>query len=492
VELAHYEHRAGFKTGLNTEPIFDRYSDLFTREAVEELKRALDATPEHLETERAGLHKLYSAACVGHLEMRAKELTDERALCESSVRVEWDGESLSLYAIPKALAHESSHERRRELSARWAEALDSCRDLRGARFESFHDSARTLGFDSYRALYSHATGTDYLRLSAEAEKFLERTEAAYTSALASAAARDLPGVTFGELEHADYPFFQRLPRLDAVFPARELMRTYVAAMGGLGIRAGSQKNIHIDDEPRPMKNPRAACFRVRPPDDVRLLIAPVGGAYDYIALFHEAGHAQHFGWCSRELFERHPEFIYAPDNATTEGYAFLLNHLLMDAAWLEEHRGGGPADFGAGSIVRDVALLTAYQVRRLSAKLKYEIALHDSADVRSEHLANTYSELQRSATGFRRGPAFNLADVDDGFYSAAYLRAYTFEVGLREHLRTRYGRRWWASKRAGDELIDLWNTASRYTVEELARLVGFGGLSFDLLADTLVAAMNEG
>jgi hypothetical protein len=62
---------------------------------------------------------------------------------------------------------------------------------------------------------------------------------------------------------------------------------------------------------------------------------------------------------------------------------------------------------------------------------------------------------------------------------------------LREHLRTRWGRRWWASRKAGDELIDLWNVSSRYTVEELARQIGFGEISFDLLADSLIAAMKE-
>jgi hypothetical protein len=111
--------------------------------------------------------------------------------------------------------------------------------------------------------------------------------------------------------------------------------------------------------------------------------------------------------------------------------------------------------------------------------------------VRSENLAATYAELQTEATGFKRNPAHYLSDVDDGFYAGAYLRAWVFEAALREYLRTRYGRRWWASRKAGDELIDLWNTSSRYTVEELARLLGLGELSFDLLADIWIRAMSE-
>ena len=55
----------------------------------------------------------------------------------------------------------------------------------------------------------------------------------------------------------------------------------------------------------------------------------------------------------------------------------------------------------------------------------------------------------------------------------------------------RHGHRWWASRKAGDELIDLWNTASRYSVEELARLIGFGEISFDLIAELLIATTME-
>ncbi|HEY0004973.1 MAG TPA: hypothetical protein VGB17_09205 [Pyrinomonadaceae bacterium] len=489
IELAHYQHRAGFEPELRTEHIYERYGDLFTLEAIEELKTARDETNAHLETERAGLHALYGLACIAYLDHRARELTEERARCEAALRVNWDGMGLPPSGVPRLLANEPLAARRRQLAARWSETLAECNDLRAARFESFHESARTLGFDSYRQLFAEITGTDHEKLVHSTNAFLESTQDAYTSALARAIERDLPGVAPADADYADFYYFQRLSRLDQFFPADEALKTYASAMKGLGIRVERQQNVRIDDEPRPHKNPRAACFRIQPPDDVRLLLAPVGGPYDYTALFHEGGHAQHFAWCSRELFKQHPEFIYAPDQSTTESYAFLFNHLLLDAGWLIEYRpGAGPER--ARAIVRDLAIVTTHQVRRLCAKLAYEISLHDAASMRSAQLAETYASLLTDATGFRRTSSLYLSDVDDGFYAAAYLRALAFEAGLREYLRTRYGRRWWASHKAGDELIDLWNTASRYNVEELARLIGFGEISFELLAETLIEAMN--
>ena len=489
-ELAHYQYRAGFEKGLHLEPIYERYGDLFTHDAINSLKRAYDDTPAHLETERTGMRVLCGAAQISYLEAQARELTVEVAHCESAARVEWDKERVPVNNVPKIISNESEAARRLDLCARWVDAQHACNDLRAARLESFHQSAQVLGFDSYVALFADIMDTDFAALAKLTDRFLERTESAYTSALARAVARDLPDAKFDELQHADYLYFQRMTWLDSFFPARGLITTYNDALKGLGIRVEQQQNVHIDAEPRPFKNPRPACFRIHPPDDVRLLIAPVGGAYDYTMLFHEAGHAQHFGWSSRELVTRYPEFLYAPDHATTEGYAVLLNHLFQDAGWLVEHRNGLSPE-QAREIARDLALLTCANVRRRCASLRYEIELHGSGDVRSERLTTLYSDALSEATRFRRNPAMHLTDVDDGFYSAAYLRAWAFEVALREHLRTRWGRRWWASRKAGDELIDLWNTSSRYTVEELSRMIGFGEISFDLLADSLIEAMKE-
>lgn len=490
LELAHYRNRAGFERELNIEPIYDRYGGLYTRAAIDELERSYNETPEQRETERVSLHKLTAVARMGYLETEARELTAEIARFTSSQLIEWNGERIPLNNVQKIISNEPRASSRRELAARWIEALCASGDLRAARIESFHESSRALGFESYRALFTSITGVDYRLLASKTQKFLQRTEPVYMSALARATARDLPDIPFDDLRHADYLYFQRMTHLDRFFPSQELLPTYNAAMKGFGINVARQTNIHIDDKERLFKNPRAACFRINPPDDVRLLLAPVGGSYDYTVLFHEAGHAQHFGWSSRDLVDRHPEFLYTPDNSTTEGYAFLFSHLFMDEEWLIEQRSGLNRT-SAREIVRDLALVICSSVRRRAGSLNYEIALHQSSDLRSEQLSSYYSEELSQAMGFRRDPELYLTDVDDGFYSAAYLRAWAFEASLREYLRTRYGRKWWASRKCGDDLIDLWNTSSRYTVEELAQLIGFGEISFELLADNLIAAMKE-
>src|ERR687886_616264 len=157
IELAHYEHRAGFNRELHLEPIYDRYNELFTRDRVEHLEQSFSETPEHRETERAGLHNLLSQARIGYLDAQARELTDELSRCAARARVEWDGESISVNNVPKIISNEPEATRRRELAARYVDALSACSDLCAARLESFHESARALGFRSYRALFTEIT-----------------------------------------------------------------------------------------------------------------------------------------------------------------------------------------------------------------------------------------------------------------------------------------------------------------------------------------------
>jgi hypothetical protein len=252
-------------------------------------------------------------------------------------------------------------------------------------------------------------------------------------------------------------------------------------MAGLGIDIDAQTNIAIDSEPRPRKNPRAFCAPVSIPNDVKLVIRPAGGQSDYQALLHESGHAQHYGWASAQL---QPEFKYTGDYALTETYAFLFNNLISDAGWLDTFLGmKAPAEF-----IRSVMLARLVTVRRYAAKLGYERQLHADDDLaRSSRL---YAERQTSATGFKTERAEFLFDLDDSFYSASYLRAWAFEVVLREHLKTRFGARWWASRRTGDFLKEMWETGDRYTADEMAAQIGIGPIAFDTLIDEFNRALK--
>ncbi|MGA1369834.1 MAG: hypothetical protein ACO394_15130, partial [Blastocatellia bacterium] len=74
---------------------------------------------------------------------------------------------------------------------------------------------------------------------------------------------------------------------------------------------------------------------------------------------------------------------------------------------------------------------------------------------------------------------------------ADLLRAAAFEASLRDRLRSAYGFRWWTSRRAGDLLIDLWNTGQRYSIEEMASLIGLGTIDLAWTFDELSRDLGE-
>ena len=491
VERERFKRHAGLSARPDLRPTEERYAELWTREAIEELRRARAETPAQFETERAGLRALEGAAQVKYAEAAARDVSEELRRCSDASGFEWGGAKVAAEEAPALIAAEADVARRRALGRRWLDALRACDDLRASRLEAIAAAARELGFDNRRALYESFTGVDLGGVSAAAGAFLERTEAAFMSGLARWAAGRLPRGAEGGPDYADQFFFMRAARFDAYFPARDFRALYKDALGAVGVGVESRSNLHVEDGRRPAREAGTACFPVNPPEDVRLVVGAREAGLDfYRRSFQEGGRAQMFAWASRDTAARHPEFVRSPDAATEEGHGRLLSGLLREPAWLAAVRAARASE--ALEVARRAALVELYEARRECASLRYALALDAGGGARSEQLAGEYVSLFGGATGFRHRAAAALLEADEWFRSATGLRARLFAAGFGEHLRARHGRRWFSSRAAGEELIDIWNTASRYPVEELARLVWGGALSFDLMADALTAALEGG
>jgi hypothetical protein len=204
---------------------------------------------------------------------------------------------------------------------------------------------------------------------------------------------------------------------------------------------------------------------------------PIGGREDYAALFHESGHAEHYGCTDSELAF---EFRHLGDNAVTESYAFLLEGLTANPAWLESVLG---AD-GAEAAIEHARASRLVFLRRYSAKIAYEVELH-SPDADLEAMPQRYSNLLSARVGVEWPRETWLSDVDGGFYVACYLRAWALEVDWRGELRERFGDRWFASAEAGAWLQGLWARGQRLDADVLLAEVAGRKLDFDALAAEL-------
>ena len=205
-----------------------------------------------------------------------------------------------------------------------------------------------------------------------------------------------------------------------------------------------------------------------------LVIQPIGGLDDWRALFHEAGHAEHYGNTSADLAMEEKRL---GDVAVTEGWAMLLQHLVDEPEWLNRRLDVGKPE----ALAAEGATNLLFFVRRYAAKLLYELEFHATADV--ESMAPRYVELLGDALKIPPSPSNYLLDIDSGFYVTSYLRSWAFEAQLRDFLREEFGRAWFARREAGSLLRELWSLGQKPTADELLHDVTGAELQMAAVAD---------
>ena len=169
---------------------------------------------------------------------------------------------------------------------------------------------------------------------------------------------------------------------------------------------------------------------------MHLITRAQGGLHDYQAFMHEAGHALHYAGVDPRL-----PYTFREHLARPRADGDLLVHLRGDHARARLARADfGLSDAQAAENAEATMFLEALLYRRYTAKLRYELGFWSSFARGRRHAPRDYSTLLTEATGIRYDPRNYLADMDAGFYSADYLRAWIRSAQLRAYLDAR-GRR---------------------------------------------------
>ncbi len=476
----YFLHYSGQKESLETAGFYSEYSDLFSLDTIREIQNKIENVSPSFGSRRKSLNKLLGFAVEQHLEQSCNPLTEQIAEFESKSTVIWDGRKLSFNQIANELANEPHAFRRRSLNEMRAGVLDKSNCLREERLSTLLAAARTLGFKRYINACEFITGIDYRALMPSLNQLLEVTEAGYIEALDVSFMRAL-GIPLSEAHRCDVGYWTRGREYDRFFQRDRMLPALFETLQGLGIELARQENVFIDLEERPSKHPRAFCALVRVPQEIKIVLRPRGGQDDYMALLHESGHAQHFAWTSAALPAEHRLW---GDRGLSEVYAFLFEHLIWNRRWLETNTGF--TDPGQFLLLQGLARV--HLIRRYCGKLQFEIGLH--GDKAPENPSRAYAEMLERSTGLRYDHESYLEDLDDGFYSADYLRAWAFEAQLRDFLLSKFGSAWFQVKAAGDFMKEIWETGQLYTVEELCGEIGIGRLDFQPLNDELKTALK--
>ena len=469
----YYLHYAGLKDRLELEEIYERHASLTELERVQAIGAAVDG--DH------GTRELWRFACEGYFGSLTRELAEKVAALEAELEVTVDGKTIPFRMLRPEIANEADRDQRERLDqAMWETTEEHLNPLYVEAFDITREALPKLGATTYLDLYDKKFKFDLQGLAAQCRAFLDSTEELYERSF-DKALRDVLGISLDEAQRWDVNRMLRSPQWDERFPGDLMLPALKSTLGDLGIDLDSQENVHLDIEQRPQKTPRAFCAPIEVPDKVMLVIQPIGGADDWRAFFHEAGHTEHYANTSRDLSMEEKRL---GDSAVTEGWAMLMQHLIDEPAWLTRRLDfPRPEDYAA-----EGKLWLLFFVRRYSAKLLYEMEFHGNGSI--EAMPKRYVELLGNALRIEPSPANYLADIDDGFYVHSYLRSWAFEAQLRDHLRERFGNDWFASRDAGSLLRELWAEGQKPTADELLHEVSGATVEMEAVADRVREALS--
>ncbi len=461
----YYLHYAGHKDALEIAVIYDRYPELTALETATGLGASVDGDQS--------VRELWHFACNEYLSNLTKTYAEQIAGLEATLETTIDGETVGFRMLrptmanePDRLKRQALEEARNELSEEHmnpvyreaaAVSLAAVRDLGAPNAVELH---RRFGFrldelaDQCRAVL------------ADTERLFEDT--------IEPLLQERLGISLGEAQRWDIPRLFRAPEWDEHFSGDDMLPALEATLSGMGIDIRAQANVELDVEAREKKSPRAFCAPIEVPDRVVLVIQPIGGVDDWRALFHEAGHTEHFALTSASL---PMEARRLGDNAVTEGWASLFDHLVSDPTWLDRRLSfSNPRGFS-----NDAAAQELWFLRRYSAKLLYELELYVADDV--ESMRARYVDILGGALKIEPSPTDWLFDVDPGFYCTEYLRSWAFEAQMRYHLCEKHGYDWFSKPAAGGLLRELWSLGQEPTADEMLADVTGAGIEMAAVAE---------
>ncbi len=457
--------RVGEKETSEQAEIVRRYQDLFSPAQLDALREAEHSAGGDLREQLYRLRKTCESGLIAQALAEREDELENRLLAE---RVRFAGEELPLRTAQAKLAVLASYDEREELGTIQADA--------SARFNGDRLELIAAGEELEREYSGIADPV----ARNEEEKAISLRE--LSTALKAASDRSADAYArlrerwFGKLlgEVPEVPssfhvaYVRRLSPLESIYTKERATDVCLQTLSQLGFDLPSQPNIKLDLDDRPQKSPRACVIASNPPSVVHLITRAQGGIHDYQALLHEAGHALHYAGCDPALpytFRR-----ISRDHALTEIYSYIVEAISREPGWHAEHF--GLDDERAREHAEATVFVEALLFRRYEAKLRFELEFW-SRFADDGGTAAGYEEYLTAATGVRYRSDGFVSDMDAGFYSADYLRAWIRSAQLRSRLQVEVGEDWWKRRETGDRLRELFREGTRPTSEAIAGRLGF-------------------
>lgn len=423
----------GKKTNLNLKEIYAKHSELFTY-------KNIDFIQKNIQIESKLKRHLLSFVIQGYIGNRISQFNQDIVEAELGASVKIDKRPISLRYAMLLLPAEKNREKRLVIDKLLGDMQDTINPLREKRINALKVIATEIGYKSYIHLIEDITGINLNIMKKEAELFLVHTEEKYLSLLKSLENAYLDDKVL--LEKSDITYIFKLNPFDKYFPEIELIPTIEDTLFGMGINIHNQSNINLSFERAEGKSPKSFCCPVSIPEEIHLVFNPKGGIEDYKASLHETGHSQHYAFTSKEL----PfEYKRLGDKAVGEGYGFLLQQLTSNLKWIKRFVNMEKDDMSLYQTY--VTGYNLYMVRRFCGKLLYEMEIF-SGPLNDQTLKHKYKNIMELAVKVKANPYNYLLDLDLGFSTPYYIRAWVFESYLRDYAQVNYGEEWFSNKQS--------------------------------------------
>jgi hypothetical protein len=472
--------RVGEKEVSERAEIVARYGDLFSRDQLDALRSAEDGADGE---ERERIARLRLACEGGLVDAELSERKDELENLILAERVTFKGEEMPLRTAQAKLAVMPEYADREELGNIQADAS-----------AKFNEGRRDLLRDDDQLAGELSGITDPVARNEEEKGISLRALAEQLGKASSDSAGDYATLRdrwferlLGDGREAKpsafhVAYMRRLSPLESTYTKERAVEVCMDSLTNLGFDLANEKRIKLDLDDRPQKSPRACVIASDAPEVVHLITRAQGGLHDYQAFLHEAGHALHYAGCDPGLPYTFRNL--SRDHALTEIYSFILEKISREPDWHAHYF--GLSDEQAKENAEATTFLEALLYRRYAAKLSFELDFW-SRFADDGGTPDGYSEKIGEATGVYYRPDNYLADMDAGFYSADYLRAWIRSAQLRHYLVKEFGSDWWRSEQTGEFLRGLFSEGTRPASEEIAQRIGYDPLDTHPLVSELAA-----
>jgi hypothetical protein len=459
--------RVGEKEVSERAEIVARYRDLFSREQVDALHAAEGEAAEADERER--LYRLRRACEAGIV---AAELAEREDALENAIlaaRVAYEDEQLPLRSAQARLAVLPDYREREQLGRMTADVSAEFNDERldvlraGAQLD-----AEISGEPDAVARNEEEKGISLRELEAALRQASERATDAYLVLRDRWFERLLGRERDATPSSYHVAYLRRLSPLEATYAKERAVEVCLDTVKQLGFDLENEPNIRLDLDDRPQKSPRACVIPSDPPTVVHLITRAQGGLHDYQAFLHEAGHALHYAGCDPNL--PYTFRSLSRDHALTEIYSYIFEAITREPEW--HARYFNLSHEHAEENADATSFLEALLFRRYVAKLQFELGFWSRFND-DGGTPGGYTEKLTAATGISYRSDAYLADMDAGFYSADYLRAWIRAAQLRDYLLREVGADWWRSADTGERLRALFTEGTRPSSEEVAARLGY-------------------